>query len=337
MSAAFSEIASYRFGLHTDSIELSPCGEQALVGSYELDETTGKRNGQLVRFEIDEKHVAKSYELKVPGVLDLCWMCSDLCLAAISSGELYTIFSQPSQPLTIRNIISVSQKLLLSADFHGTKAVTADETGNIYLVDYLKGAVISTCKAHEFESWCVRFSKNDDNLVLSGGDDCISRVWDQRVGFTKCTFSRRHEMGVCSLSSVPTHRHLISTGCFDEKLRIWDLRSVSGGGGAEVVVCHSEGGGVWRHKWSPCADRLIMACMHAGFAVLRVPVGLSVPSPDGPLAKPTFYRPSAKLAYGVDWHINAWADEQQHFEALLATCSFYDNCVSFAICTDSGA
>ncbi|VDK39105.1 unnamed protein product [Taenia asiatica] len=336
MSTAFFEVSSYNFGLHADSIEFSPCGKQALVGFYELDEaslTSGKRNGQLVKFEIDGKHVEKSYELKVPGVLDLCWMRSDLCLAATSSGELYTILSPPSQPLTIQSTTSISQKLLLSVDFHGTKAVTADETGNMYLIDSPKGAVISTCKAHEFESWCVRFSKNDDNLVLSGGDDCMAHVWDQRVGFTKCVFSKRHEMGVCSLSSIPKHRHLISTGCFDEKLRIWDLRS-DGSGGAEIVVCHSEGGGVWRHKWSPWASRLLMACMHAGFAVVGVPADLIKPSSDGPLAKPTFYRPSAKLAYGVDWCINDWADEQRRFEALLATCSFYDNCVSFAICTD---
>lgn len=72
------------------------------------------------------------------------------------------------------------------------RVVTADETGNIYLIDSPKGAVISSCKAHEFESWCVRFSKNDDNFVLSGGDDCMAHVWDQRVGFTKCVFSKRY-------------------------------------------------------------------------------------------------------------------------------------------------
>lgn len=124
-----------------------------------------------------------------------------------------------------------------------------------------------------------------------------------------------------------------SVSSFDEKLRIWDLRG-DGSGSAEIVVCHSEGGGVWRHKWSPCASRLLMACMHAGFAVVRVSAASTKPSPDSPLAKPTFYRPSAKLAYGVDWHINGWAGEQRRFEALLATCSFYDNCVSFAICTN---
>lgn len=68
----------------------------------------------------------KSYELKVPGVLDLCWMCSDLCLAATSSGELYTILSPPSQPLTIQNITPISQKLLLSVDFHDTKYAQSD-------------------------------------------------------------------------------------------------------------------------------------------------------------------------------------------------------------------
>ncbi|VDM31025.1 unnamed protein product [Hydatigera taeniaeformis] len=340
MATAFIEVASYTFRFHTDSIEFSPCGKQVLVGSYELDEVTGKRSGQLVKFDIGRNHVKKTHEIVVPGVLDLCWMRSDLCLAATSSGELYAISSPLSQSLKIQDIASVSPKVLLSVDFHSTRTVTADETGNMYLIDSPKGLVINTCKAHEFESWCVRFSKAEDNLVLSGGDDCMCYVWDQRIGFTKCVFSRRHEMGVCSVSNVPTYRHLISTvvqksnSSFDEKLRIWDIRSDGGGGGNGIVVCHSEGGGVWRHKWSPCARRLLMACMHAGFAVVRVPAGLTNPASDGPLAKPTFYRSSAKLAYGVDWCINARSDEQQCFEAFLATCSFYDNCVTFAACTD---
>ena len=125
---------------------------------------------------------------------------------------------------------------------------------------------------------------------------------------------------------------------FDEKLRIWDLRS--NGNGSDILVCHSEGGGVWRHKWSPCSTHLLMACMHAGFVVGRLsPLGLeATQSTLLPLIqKPAFYRPTTKLAYGVDWSIDSdyCSSKQLQFEALLATCSFYDNCVSFASYVDS--
>lgn len=74
-----------------------------------------------------------------------------------------------------------------------------------------------------------------------------------------------------------------------------------------------------------------MACMHAGFAVARVTnFGSGAVLP---IATATFYRPTEKLAYGVDWQITNESEEQ--FEALIGTCSFYDNCVSFATYRDS--
>lgn len=53
MSTAFFEVSSYNFGLHTDSVELSPCGKQALVGFYELDEASlvSAMYGKLVMYQ----------------------------------------------------------------------------------------------------------------------------------------------------------------------------------------------------------------------------------------------------------------------------------------------
>ncbi|KAM7538451.1 hypothetical protein Aperf_G00000065877 [Anoplocephala perfoliata] len=324
---SFSEISLRNFKLHTDSIEFAPSGTQALIGSYELNELTRERAGSLTMFEIISDKIEKTYEIKLPGVLDISWMSSELCLVASSSGEIYIIHSHPSSSLVVHSVINVSGKLLLSIDFQSNKIVTSDEVGNIYLINSLDKSIIETWKAHDYEPWCARFVKNDDNLILTGGDDCMARVWDQRIGFSRAVFNQRHEMGVCSLAGVPLHSHLISTGCFDEKLRLWDLRK-SGGSPDETVICRSEGGGVWRHKWSPDGLRVLMACMHAGFAVARVP-DLHISS-----SSIAFYRPTAKLAYGVDWHI-AGEESLGRFEALIGACSFYDNCVTFARYRDS--
>lgn len=158
----------------------------------------------------------------------------------------------------------------------------------------------------------------------------MARVWDQRVGFAQAVFDRKHEMGVCSLSGVPMHSYLISTGCFDERLRLWDLRKTRSDKSEELVVFHSEGGGIWRHKWSPNGHHVLMACSHAGFAVVRVThFGSDAVLP---IFTAAFYRPTEKLAYGVDWRINSGSPEQ--FEALIGTCSFYDNYISFATYRD---
>ncbi|VDD76973.1 unnamed protein product [Mesocestoides corti] len=228
-------------------------------------------------------------------------MGSDFCLAAASSGELYTIISPKSQPLVISDVFAISESILLSSDCHGNMVVTSDECGIVYLVDPCKKKILDYWKGHDFEAWCVRLNRNDANLILSGGDDCMARVWDRRLGFAKPVISKRHEMGVCSISSVPGYCHFISTGCFDEKLRMWDLR-----GGGEILICHTSGGGVWRHKWSPSATKVLMASMHAGFAVASIDGQENIiENTTGFDTSLTYYRQSAKLAYGVDWRIDA--------------------------------
>ncbi|VDO09323.1 unnamed protein product [Rodentolepis nana] len=330
---SFSEISSWTLRLHTDAVEFSPSGSQALIGTYELNESTRERYGSVICYEISPNQANKSFEIDLPGVLDLSWMCPDLCLVASSSGEIYTIQSHPSQPLTVHSINKVSESLLLSIDFNSNKIVTSDADGFIYLINASDNHVICKWKAHEYEPWCAQFNRNDDYLLLTGGDDCMARVWDQRVGFSQSVFDQKHEMGVCSLYGVPMHSHLISTGCFDEKLRLWDLRKTRSDKPEELVVFHSEGGGVWRHKWSPNGHHVLMACMHAGFAVVHV---THFGSDDlKPVATAAFYRPTEKLAYGVDWQINNGSSDQ--FEAQIGTCSFYDNCVSFATYRDSTA
>ncbi|VUZ40757.1 unnamed protein product, partial [Hymenolepis diminuta] len=311
---SFSEISSHTFKLHTDSVEFSPSGSQALVGSYELNESTRERTGSVIRYDIASNKAEKSLGVDLPGVLDLSWMSSELCLAATSSGEIYTIKSKVTSPLILHCVNRVSEKLLLSIDFCNSKIITSDEAGYVHLISSSDNNVICTWKAHEYESWCARFNRNDDNLLLTGGDDCMAHVWDQRIGFNKAVFSQQHQMGVCSLSGIPMHSRLISTGCFDEKLRLWDLRKTSSES-EEIVVLHSEGGGVWRHKWSPSGHHVLMACMHAGFAVASVTnfgSGAALP-----IATATFYRPTEKLAYGIDWQINNESEEQ--FEALIGT------------------
>uniref|UniRef100_A0A5K3FTQ2 methylated diphthine methylhydrolase n=1 Tax=Mesocestoides corti TaxID=53468 RepID=A0A5K3FTQ2_MESCO len=324
MIRVFCEVTSNVFQLHADCVEFSPCGEQALVGYYQLDETAKKRSGQIAKFQVVGNQAEKVCLLDTAGILDLSWMGSDFCLAAASSGELYTIISPKSQPLVISDVFAISESILLSSDCHGNMVVTSDECGIVYLVDPCKKKILDYWKGHDFEAWCVRLNRNDANLILSGGDDCMARVWDRRLGFAKPVISKRHEMGVCSISSVPGYCHFISTGCFDEKLRMWDLR-----GGGEILICHTSGGGVWRHKWSPSATKVLMASMHAGFAVASIDGQENIiENTTGFDTSLTYYRQSAKLAYGVDWRIDA--DGKEHFKALIATCSFYDNCVTFA-------
>ncbi|VDP71488.1 unnamed protein product [Echinostoma caproni] len=145
----------------------------------------------------------------------------------------------------------------------------------------------------------------------------------------------KHDVGVCSVVAQPMAENVLSTGCYDGFLRLWDLRMpserVPGRSDPVLLLCSTGGGGVWRQKW--LADRyVLMAAMHTGFMII------------GPLCSTQFggntvqieplacYRPSAKLAYGIDCfeQNSAGVTTDQQLRAVVATCSFYDNTVDFS-------
>ncbi|CAB1320123.1 unnamed protein product [Coregonus sp. 'balchen'] len=127
---------------------------------------------------------------------------------------------------------------------------------------------VSQWKAHDFEAWISAFSYWDTQLVYSGGDDCKLKGWDLRMGPSSPTFtSKRHSMGVCSVHSSPHRERILATG-------------------SESAL----GGGVWRLKWHPTHEHLLLAaCMHNDFHILHCQQALAS------------YILHNSLAYGADW------------------------------------
>nr|VZI41203.1 unnamed protein product [Spirometra erinaceieuropaei] len=331
---SFREVSSFFLPLHTDAVEFSPSHSKLLCGSYELDPETRKISGGITVFTVAEEVVELLKQHETAGVLDLSWFDDDVCLAALSTGEvgLINLLGEPEDPNMSTYRISAS--LLLSVDVLDNRAIISAADGGLFLFDIKESSTTATCRAHDYEAWTVAFHKTNRNLILSGGDDCLARLWDLRDGLEKPVFSQRHEMGVCSVSSLPHCEHIMSTGCFDERLRIWDLRAPKSPLVKEVV--HTVGGGVWRHKWAkPSASHFLLAAMHAGFAVGAVETNDLDPSNDrqaAPLV--SYYRQTTELAYGADWFIlreHAGSSTRARFCALVATCSFYDNHVTFAV------
>ncbi|VDL90111.1 unnamed protein product [Schistocephalus solidus] len=268
------------------------------------------------------------------GVLDLSWFDDDVCLVALSTGEIGLVNLVGGFYNLDMSTYPLSSSLLLSIDVLDSRAIVSAADGSLFLFDIEKYCTTASCRAHDFEAWTAALHKTNRSLVLSGGDDCLARLWDVRDGLEKPIFSQRHEMGVCSVSSLPNCEHIISTGCFDERLRIWDLRAPKSPLVKEVV--HTTGGGVWRHKWAnPSASHVLLAAMHAGFAVGAFEANVLDCSNDiqtAPLV--SYYRQTSELAYGVDWFIlseQSGSSNSPRFRALVATCSFYDNHVTFAV------
>ncbi|KAI3866572.1 hypothetical protein MKX03_023784 [Papaver bracteatum] len=124
-------------------------------------------------------------------------------------------------------------------------------------------------------------------------------------------------MCVCCIPKDRTDPNALLTGSYDEHLRIWDVRSISKPVN-ESSICL--GGGVWRLKQHPSIPSLVLAaCMHNGFAVVRV---------EGEKAEVLETCTNHKsLAYGADWQRGPLSKKYEIERPVAATCSFYDRLV----------
>lgn len=120
-------------------------------------------------------------------------------------------------------------------------------------------------------------------------------------------------MGVTCIQSSPFDENLIVVGSYDESVSIWDLRNTR-----RAVSDVKVGGGVWRIKWHPNNENIILAaCMYSGFQLI------DYENTKVTLRGSLFGSPqheTGKLAYGADWFRS-----EENYAAL---CSFYDSMCS---------
>jgi WD40 repeat protein len=59
-------------------------------------------------------------------------------------------------------------------------AIATLSTGDVAIANVEKRSttVLQTWKAHELEAWCGAW--RDSNVVLTGGDDALLKIWDLR-------------------------------------------------------------------------------------------------------------------------------------------------------------
>lgn len=181
------------------------------------------------------------------------------------------------------------------------------------------------------EVWSCCWSKSDNNLILTGGDDCKLKGWDiSRGSNSKPVFQvgqDEFEAGVTCLSWHPNsslHPYTFASGSYDEGIRIWDLRQMNRP--LLKSKLDSCGGGVWRMKWHPkCPEKLLVGAMHGGCRILEIPSlsphTFSSNSTSDLQEKDEYKIKIAKsftlhesMAYGADWLTNN----------IAASCSFYD-------------
>ncbi|PFH36425.1 WD domain, G-beta repeat-containing protein [Besnoitia besnoiti] len=140
-------------------------------------------------------------------------------------------------------------------------------------------------KAHDAETWCVVFDPHSEGDILAtGADDCMVRLWDLRSGtsamsgcsqdedessFLLAENKRSHTMGVTAIAFSPYDSNLVLTGSYDEKIRVFDRRQLH-----YPVNSFSVSGGVWRLKWhrGGYLDKglMLVATCHGGSELWRI-------------------------------------------------------------------
>ncbi|GFY49286.1 DDB1- and CUL4-associated factor 11 [Trichonephila inaurata madagascariensis] len=105
--------------------------------------------------------------------------------------------------------------------------------------------------SHEDDVNTVAFADNTSQILFSGGDDGICKVWDRR---TMCEFTPKpvgilagHEDGITYVDSKGDGRHLI-TNSKDQTIKLWDMRAFSPSSCIEnaykAVKSHN-----WDYRW----------------------------------------------------------------------------------------
>ena len=72
--------------------------------------------------------------------------------------------------------------------------------------------------------WITCFDPHSKNILVTGGDDCMMKLWDIRQGDCPTHTNKGHNAGVTSAQWHPTDEHVFASGSYDENLRIWDHR-----------------------------------------------------------------------------------------------------------------
>ncbi|XP_018613744.1 diphthine methyltransferase isoform X2 [Scleropages formosus] len=317
--------------LSADAVEWCPLSQWHNVlacGTYQLVKTPdgvdaqspmASRVGRLYLYQFHQEGplcppLTEIQRIDTPAILDIKWchvpvLERPLLGMATACGELrlwrLTDSEEGRCGLELVSCEEVGpERLALSLDWStgrgdstDARVVTSDSAGCVSVLSLGETSLnlLSQWKAHDFEAWISAFSYWDTQLVYSGGDDCKLKGWDLRMGTSCPTFtSKRHSMGVCSVHSNPHREHVLATGSYDEHVLLWDGRNLR-----QPLSETPLGGGVWRLKWHPSHEHLLLAaCMHNDFHILHCQQTLGGGGVCPVLASYILHN---SLAYGADW------------------------------------
>lgn len=345
MTRQVKTLFSWDTEFSADSAEFCPVEPHQdilAVGTYQLADPDGpegadttslpkKRLGRLYLKQLRDKSLVLLQQIDMPAILDLKWCChtvqGNILLAvanAIGQILVYKLEDDgeigPQLVFWCQHDTDMDDTLALSLDWSTRKnnsdaplIATSDSKGKISIIQLVNQELRLQQKllAHEYEAWITSFNYWNDNIVYTGGDDGKFRCFDVREDPARPVFTNRtqHSAGVTSIHASTKSEFRVASGSYDECVCLWDTRRT------KYPTCDLNlGGGVWRLKWEPGPENLLLAaCMHNGCHV--------VDTSGSALEKVASFTGHQSLAYGADW----WWDALGGSDRMVASASFYDH------------
>ncbi|KAJ3645394.1 hypothetical protein Zmor_023057 [Zophobas morio] len=335
---------TYKTDFNADSVEWCPhephqnvfvCANYQLKESKDDTNAPRERFGCILLFSVSLEELRLLQTLPTAAILDQKWChnpvngCSILGVAnAQKTIEIYALNANTVQLDLITSYQledDDSETLVLSLDWSTGKyessepeLVCSDSKGKIHRFKFTNNELVrdGSWNGHDFEAWIAAFYYWEPNIFFSGGDDCVFLKFDKRAGLEPVSRNRNHEAGVTSIHSNSKREYVLATGSYDTQVRLWDIRFLK-----NCTSCIKTPGTLWRLKWDPFYHKhLLAACMLGGVHIIKSN------NPECLEIVDSYYK-HENISYGADWSFSPINSKEQ---ALIATCSFYDNllCVS---------
>uniref|UniRef100_A0A0V0G5M9 Putative ddb1-and cul4-associated factor 11ddb1-and cul4-associated factor 11 n=1 Tax=Triatoma dimidiata TaxID=72491 RepID=A0A0V0G5M9_TRIDM len=141
----------------------------------------------------------------------------------------------------------------------GHDIVCGANDGNIYIYNLAANDRTLKVEAHDDDVNTVTFADNTSQIVYSGGDDGLCKVWDRRtlseLNPKPVGVLAGHMDGVTYIDSRGDARHLISNSK-DQSIKLWDIRVFSSSSAQEAArkaVSLSR----WDYRWQTAPKKLL--------------------------------------------------------------------------------
>ena len=330
----FIDLTQFDTKLTADVCEWQPssCNNNSssklACATYFLNKETNKRSGCLYLMSFDsiknELNQIQKIDYDSSGILDMKWI-SDSEIMTLDSNEQIQLFKYENENLiatTYKSFLNDETKDSIGLTFdycssNESKIVTGNSKGVLNVIDVKSMLLNAQFNAHDYEIWSVYMCRQDNNILYSGADDCLLKIWDLRdtgSAKQKCSLFNGgvtqiqgpyYSSNGSLIKSFSEHNMLCSS--YDEQIYVLDKRNLKN----FIKKSKKLGGGVW--KMHVNEDNLILcACMHTGVHIVDL----------DDLESKLYYDKHGlnNLAYGCDWF-----KIQDSKEYLTATCSFYNN------------